>query len=216
VVAAFRGGDPVAIGQEIQNSPWDSGHYGGQNLVNLIKSSLGQPTGGGAEAMISDVDNEYGRWEKLGYQIRNRHLTRDEFRKSAVGNSWLTAMEALSDDPEADRATQAQEVGRVAVADNWEGQINSLVQEMGGIKVEIVNLKINAVNLTADLKKAQDSSDIFKGQVGDLTVDLVKANKKVADLEKQLKENPIPAIKIDLKAAIIKLLTQIKSWFSRR
>lgn len=166
--------------------------------------------------MISDVDNEYGRWEKLGYQIRNRHLTRDEFRKSAVGNSWLTAMEALSDDPEADRATQAQEVGRVAVADNWEGQINSLVQEMGGIKVEIVNLKINAVNLTADLKKAQDSSDIFKGQVGDLTVDLVKANKKVADLEKQLKENPIPAIKIDLKAAIIKLLTQIKSWFSRR
>lgn len=80
----------------------------------------------GAIPMVNDADNEYWRWNKLFLQIRGRNATREEFRAHAVGKNWLTAMEILSDDPEADRALQAQNVGAVAVRDNWEKQITDL------------------------------------------------------------------------------------------
>lgn len=56
------------------------------------------------EDMIQDSDNEFSRWRKLATQVRGRHqgFTRDEFRNSAVGRTWLQAIEILSDDPEAD------------------------------------------------------------------------------------------------------------------
>src|SRR6187549_561590 len=72
-------------------------------------------TSAGDEPMISDADNEYGRWNKLFYQIRGRNAGRDEFRNAAVGRQWLTAMEILSDNSEADAATHAQEVGQQAL-----------------------------------------------------------------------------------------------------
>ncbi|WP_160665197.1 M23 family metallopeptidase [Pseudarthrobacter sp. ATCC 49987] len=87
-------------------------------------------TSQGGEAMIQDTDNEYGRWHKLGYQIRGRNLTREEFRKSAVGRTWLTALEILSDNTESDTATHAQEIGQVAIRDDWAGQIYGLIDQL--------------------------------------------------------------------------------------
>lgn len=69
------------------------------------------------EITIHDTDNEYGRWNKLGVQIRGRELSRDEFRAAAVGKTWLQAMEILSDNPEADLATEAQNKGSQAQLD---------------------------------------------------------------------------------------------------
>lgn len=80
--------------------------------------------------MIQDTDLEYARWEKLGRQIRRRSLTRQEFRDSAVGRTWLQAVEILSDDEEANEAAKDQEVGFVARRDNWEGQIYGLIAEL--------------------------------------------------------------------------------------
>jgi hypothetical protein len=82
------------------------------------------------ETMVLDTDLEYARWEKLGRQIRGRSLTRDEFRSSAVGRTWLQAIEVLSDDAEADEALKDQELGHVARRDDWEGQINGLLAEV--------------------------------------------------------------------------------------
>jgi hypothetical protein len=80
----------------------------------------------GGEDMINDTDNEFWRWNKLFVQIRGREASREEFRNAAVGQTWLRAMEVLSDSSEADAATNAQAVGAVAVRDNWQGQIESL------------------------------------------------------------------------------------------
>ncbi|MCR4338332.1 MAG: hypothetical protein NUW01_00435 [Gemmatimonadaceae bacterium] len=38
---ALRGGDPIALAEAIQQSPWDSGHYGG-TLVAEVRAELGQ------------------------------------------------------------------------------------------------------------------------------------------------------------------------------
>lgn len=53
-------------------------------------------TGGG---MIGDTDAEFSRWNKLHRLILGADSTRANFRNSAVGKSWLTAMEILSDHP---------------------------------------------------------------------------------------------------------------------
>lgn len=54
-------------------------------------------------------------------------MSRDEFRKHIVGLTWLRFIEVLVDgSSEAAAAQQAQEVGQVAVRDNWQGQITGL------------------------------------------------------------------------------------------
>lgn len=82
----------------------------------------------GDEPMISNVDNEFGRWSKLYNQIRDTEVppTRQQFIDAAVGRSWLTAMEILSDNPSADAAVQNRIVGRQARQDNWPQQIYDL------------------------------------------------------------------------------------------
>lgn len=82
------------------------------------------------EAMIQDSDNEFWRWNKLFKAIRGRQASRAEFQAAAVGHTWLNAMEILSDNPEADAAEHAQEVGQVAVRDNWNQQITDLKNEL--------------------------------------------------------------------------------------
>lgn len=89
------------------------------------------------EPMIQDTNQEYGRWVKLGNQIRGRDLSRDEFRKAAVGKEWLTAMEILSDNAEADTATHWQNVGRTAVRDKWDKQIFDLQAENKKLKDQL-------------------------------------------------------------------------------
>ena len=40
VQRAFRGGDPIALATSIQDSPWDSGHYGG-TFVEDVRAEIG-------------------------------------------------------------------------------------------------------------------------------------------------------------------------------
>lgn len=101
----------------------------------------------GGETMINDLDNEYNRWEKLGNQVRGRHLTRDEFRAAAVGKTWLRAIEILSDDPEADNAQVSQNVGGQAQREDWSGQITSLRSQVTSQTTQITELTTNATNL---------------------------------------------------------------------
>jgi septal ring factor EnvC (AmiA/AmiB activator) len=143
---------------------------------------------GGDEPMITDADNEYGRWNKLFVQIRGRHATRDEFRKHAVGKSWLQAMETLSDDAEADRATKAQEVGAVAVRDNWEGQIKSLNDEVTGLRVKNSNQEMQLVNLDSELKLLRVQVKNQDEEIVTYQKDNDNLTKKVAELEKKVKE----------------------------
>ena len=76
---------------------------------------------------IPNTDNYYWRYgQRLASQLRGRHLSREEFRIHIVGLTDLKAIEKLSDDPEADRAQQWQDVGKLAVNDKWQQQIYDL------------------------------------------------------------------------------------------
>ena len=76
--------------------------------------------------MIPDQDNYYWRYAKTFSMIRGRTPSRAEFQASAVGKSWLAALEILEDSPEADATQAAQSTGQAAIAGNWEGQIKQL------------------------------------------------------------------------------------------
>lgn len=89
---------------------------------------------------IPDADNYYWRYgQKLARQVRGRELSRDEFRAALVGKTDLNAVEILSDDSEADTMLHAQDVGVIAVQDNWEGQIEILTKQLNDTKVALQN-----------------------------------------------------------------------------
>lgn len=99
----------------------------GQQIINLDKWISGD------NMPIPDADNYYWRYgQKLATFVRGRQLSRAEFRQHLVGKSDLTAVEILSDDPEADRTQQAQEVGQLAIRDNWQQQIYNLQDQLKG------------------------------------------------------------------------------------
>lgn len=130
---------------------------GGLNVEYIVSEAKKLLEG---EPMISDADNEYGRWNKLFYQIRGRNATRDEFRKFAVGKTWLRAMEILSDDKEADQSTNAQVVGSRAIAQNWQGQISDLrsqVEKLGErpTQAQLDDIKNKLLACENDMKRAE-------------------------------------------------------------
>jgi len=99
------------------------------------------PTNNEEPDMVHDTDNEYGRWAKLGRQIRGRDLSREEFRRAAVGLSWLRAMEILSDSQESDANADYAAWGRPAKNDNWPGQIQALAGQLPDVRKELLTLQ---------------------------------------------------------------------------
>lgn len=67
------------------------------------------PPTGGKDMPIPDQDNYYNRYNKLMLQVRGRNMSREEFRKNIAGATDLQAIERISDNPEADNATTAQQ-----------------------------------------------------------------------------------------------------------
>lgn len=132
-------------------------YLGWGELVNKVR--IVQSTGG-SMAGIPDADNYYGRYNKLMLQVRGRNMTRDEFRKNIVGVSDLTAVERISDNPESDRATEAQQWA-LANRASVEKRIVDL-QKM----VETQSAQIIGLNQT--IKDKQLVIDDLKGQVASL------------------------------------------------
>lgn len=86
---------PTTFNSFISPSDWLEGKYNA-------------PSAGGDE-VIPDQDNYYWRYNKAMQNIRGRQMSREEFRKNFVGRSHLTMLEAMLDDPEADKATDFQQ-----------------------------------------------------------------------------------------------------------
>lgn len=136
-----------------QNNPKGSAprlvkHANYSNVQGWMRSINNQ----GGEEVIKDADNEYGRWNKLFQQIRGRDASREEFRQAAVGRTWLQAMEILSDDQEADAATDLQNWGRMAKTDRWDLQIAKLQQQVKDAHAQVTAQAsiISEVNAKAD------------------------------------------------------------------
>lgn len=125
-------------------------------------------TTGGNMAVIGSGDNWYARLSKLHEQVRGRPLGRDVFN-SFVGKDLLTYVEAVSDDKEADAVQNYQNVGAVAVKDNWQQQIYTLQKQFA-----------DATKLANDLQARLVASE---NTTKALTEKVDALNKKVAELD---------------------------------
>lgn len=132
---------------------WVYLHMSNNQLV-----SVGQVLTPKGDDMIPDQDNYFNRWSDLFIRIRGRAPSRDEFKANAVGLTWLKAIEILSDGQEAADAEHAQEVGQLAIKDQWDQQIYSLQAQ----------LKDTTDKLSQVASKSDLSSTLQK-QVDDLT-----------------------------------------------
>lgn len=125
-------------------------------------------TGGNNMAVIGSGENWYGRLSKLHEQVRGRPLGRDVFN-AFVGKDLLTYVEAVSDDPEADAVQNYQNVGAVAVKDNWQQQIYTLQKQFA-----------DATKIANDLQARLVASE---NTTKALTEKVEALNKKVAELD---------------------------------
>ena len=155
----------------------------------------------GGEPMINDADNEFARWNKLFIQVRGRQASRQEFKNAAVGRTWLAAMETLSDDAEADRNEQAANVGRVAITDNWEKQINDLTSTVTTLQTTTTNLTTEVNNLEKDNEASAKS--------------ILLLEKQIADLKAQLGSPKPTGPQSGQDSPILKFIQAIVAWFKK-
>jgi hypothetical protein len=162
------------------------------------------------EPMIADVDNEFGRWNKLAYQIRGRSMSREEFRQAAVGRTWLQAMEILSDSAESDAATNAQNVGQVAIRDQWDQQIYGLQAQVGQLKTQANELA---------KRPTQEALSQLQSGLQNCELSIKDMSDKVAMVDSQ-KDVPAdtPAEPSDAKPTLAPndLISKILAWFMGR
>lgn len=153
-------------------------HAGYRGVLGFLVPKTNQ-----GEAMIANSDNEYWRWNKLFVQIRGRNASRQEFINAAVGQSWLRALEILSDDAEADAATNAQAVGQVAVRDKWDQQIYGLQDALKAANDNLTSLQRQIADLTT--RPTKEQLDALTAAVTDATKQANDAHAALVTAEAQ-------------------------------
>lgn len=128
---------------EIKADPRKATACSGNLDVDRIVREAKQLLRNGDEMPIPNDDNHYARWRQLGWFIRGRELSRQEFINAAVGRTWLNAMEILADNEEANAAQHAQSIGQVAVRDKWDQQIYGLQDQLKKAQEQIAELAKN-------------------------------------------------------------------------
>ncbi len=107
----FKPGKVVATGQGSQWGNYVTIKVGDRYItyahLSWINVIVGQEIKE-EDMKIPDNDAWFNRFNKLMVQIRNRQITREEFRKNFVGADAFRMVEVVSDHPEADRATALQ------------------------------------------------------------------------------------------------------------
>lgn len=83
----------------------------------------------GDDMPIPNADNYFHRYNKAMVAIRGREISREEFNKNFVGSTDLHMLEVMLDHPEADQATEYQNIGRMAKNDQWQQQIYDRTRE---------------------------------------------------------------------------------------
>lgn len=95
------------------------------NGVPIVKSVTIEPN----MAIIQDTPNWYGRCNDTHWRINGGELPRAAFL-SFVNKEFLYFVETISALKSAATTQEWQNVGKVAVTDNWEGQIHNLNAEL--------------------------------------------------------------------------------------
>ena len=144
--------------------------------------------------MVQNADNYYWRYGiKVAEQIRGRQLSRTEFNKFLAGQTDLKAIEILSDDPEADRALEAQKLGQLAIKDDWQGQIYRLIAQVNDLNTRPTKAQLEAL----------------QGKLNEMGASIDLANKKAENALKELEETKAK------QTADTELLDNAGNWLSK-
>lgn len=160
---AIEGCDTNQVRVIQQNDPLGSGAsikvYNYNNVMGwLVPKSQAVPTPpqeGGNDVIVND-ENNYARFNKLHLLIRGRGVDRSVFN-AFVGKPWLTAIETISDDPEADNWQLDGQVGAVARRDNWQQQIYTLQDQNKTLQGQVDSLAKQVKELQAQVGNNGDT-----------------------------------------------------------
>jgi hypothetical protein len=195
------------------HSHWNATSCPGTIDINRIRAEADKwknGSNGGAEEMIPDQDNYYWRYgQKTALAIRGRQLSREEFRHYLVGQTPTRALEILEDNPEADNALKALQLGQVAAKDNWQGQIYGLQDQLNSANTKIDELAKNPSKAT--LEDAQKELQACQATAQDLTAKLTAHSAAQTP-----KGAPAPSSSAAADAATASLLTKLLAWFLNR
>lgn len=151
---------------------------------------------GNDDMVIPDADNYYWRYgQDLAMRLRGRQLSRDEFKRYIVGQTDLRAIEILSDDPEATNAQHAQDVGTIAMRDNWQQQIYDLNGRATALQSQVSELS---------KRPAPAEIEALETRIKDMQQATQKAAECVAIIEPNR-----PASDIETKPADINWFTKV-------
>lgn len=125
---------------------------------------------GGEDVIVND-DNNFARFNKLHLLVRGRPVDRSVFN-AFVGKPWLTAIETISDDPEADNWQENGKVGAVARRDKWDQQIYSLQDQVKQANDKITQLQNQVNDLTAKISTQSGDTQLLNS-VGEVLSKLI-------------------------------------------
>lgn len=158
---AIEGCDTNQVRVIQQNDPLGSGAsikvYNYNNVMGWLvpKSQAAPPQEGGSDVIVND-ENNYARFNKLHLLVRGRGVDRSVFN-AFVGKPWLTAIETISDDPEADNWQLDGQVGAVARRDNWQQQIYTLQDQNKTLQGQVDSLAKQVKELQAQVGNNGDT-----------------------------------------------------------
>jgi len=160
---AIEGSDVNQVRIIQQNDPFGSGvsikTYPYTNVAGWLvpkTNNAGTPAQGGD--MIINDDNNYARFNKLHMQVRGRPVDRATFN-AFVGKPWLTAIETISDDPEANQHESNANIGALAIKDNWQQQIYDLQAKVKTQQASMDEMGKQIRDLQAQLSQKPISTD---------------------------------------------------------
>lgn len=125
---------------------------------------------GGEDVIVND-ENNFARFNKLHLLVRGRPVDRSVFN-AFVGKPWLTAIETISDDPEADNWQENGKVGSVARRDKWDQQIYSLQDQVKKANESITKLQTQVNDLTAKISTQSGDTQLLNS-VGEVLSKLI-------------------------------------------
>lgn len=166
------------------------------------------------EDMIVDEDNYFARYSKTFYMIRGRTPTRIEFQQFAVGKNWLQALEMLEDDPEADSTAKAQDVGWVALTENWPSQIQNLTEsqrKLQGLNDQLTKAVSDAMATDSDNKIAISTA---LGRIDSLTKEIEELHKQPSSIP--VTEPPVGITPVPKESFLKKLIRLFFGLFNQK
>lgn len=110
---------------------------------------------GDGQMIVQDAPNWHARMQRTIQQMRGRQMSYNEM-KPFFGKDFLTFVEAVSDNPEADNWQTNAQIGVVARRDQWDKQIYNLQDQLKGAAAALTQANLDLAAARAAIDELDD------------------------------------------------------------